>query len=78
MCRRRRFPPSHKRIQRVCDCVEKADGTVVGNREQLHGLQKLQIEHFEYAIDVEAPRGARILMFCVWLENAASHRREKW
>ena len=60
------------------DCLEKADGTVVGNREQLHGLQKLQIEHFMYAIDVEAPRGARILMFCVWLENAASHRREKW
>ena len=57
MCRRRRFPPSHKRIQRVCDRLEKADGTVVGNREQLHGLQKLQNEHFEYAIDFEAPRG---------------------
>ena len=65
MCRRRRFPPSDKRIQRVCDCLEKADGRGVGNREQLHRLEELQIEHFECAIDVEAPRGVRIWRICV-------------
>ena len=55
----------HTRVQRVCDCLEKAGGTGVRNREQLHGFEELQIEDFECAIDVEAPRGVRIWRICV-------------
>ena len=65
MCRRRRFPLLHTRIQRACDCLEKAGGTGVRNCEQLHGFEELHIEDFECAIDVEAPRGVRIVSFCV-------------
>ena len=49
-----------------------------GTREQLHGLQELQHDHFECAIDFEAPRGVRIVSFCVRSENAASRRRGEW
>ena len=34
-----------------------------GAREQLHGLQELQNDHFECAIDFGAPRGVRIVSF---------------
>ena len=34
-------------------------------REQWHGLQELQNDHFECAIEFEAPRGVRIVSFCV-------------